>query len=136
MTEQIPAAKTGPGSASFVAGEPPGGAVRLAPLAVLAVVTLAVTIRDPHQHGSWGVCPTYAIFGIYCPGCGSLRALHDLATGHLGEAIGHNALVLPAMAFLAYAGLGRAGPGWARIWLIAMIAFTVARNFPGSPLAP
>ena len=36
----------------------------------LGLATLALHLRDPHAHGSWGLCPSAAI-GIYCPGCGA-----------------------------------------------------------------
>jgi hypothetical protein len=110
--------------------------VRLAPLLVLLAITGAVVVRDPHAHGSWGLCPTYALSGFYCPGCGSLRALHDLGTGHWLEAVGHNALVIPAILFAGYCAVRSPGRAWAWIWLLAFAVFTLVRNLPGNPLAP
>lgn len=110
-------------------------AARFAPLAAVLTITAAVLVRDPHQHGTWGVCPTYALIGVYCPGCGTLRALHDLGTGQWAESVGHNALVIPAVAFFAYAALRTPDRAWAWCWLGAVIAFAVLRNLPGSPLA-
>ncbi|MFI2707066.1 DUF2752 domain-containing protein, partial [Nocardioides sp. CER28] len=46
----------------------------------LGAATLALYLRDPHQRGSWGVCPL-SLAGIYCPGCGGLRAVNDLTHG-------------------------------------------------------
>jgi hypothetical protein len=103
---------------------------------VVALAAVAVTARDPHIHGSWGVCPTYAIFGIYCPGCGTLRALHDLVSGRTWESMGHNLLLIPALLFLCWGALARPGPRWSMVWLVALAGFTLARNLPGSPLAP
>lgn len=104
-------------------------------IAVLGIIG-AVVARDPHHQGSWGICPTYALFGIYCPGCGSLRALHDVGTGQWSEAIGHNALVIPAILFIGYSAWRTPGRAWPWIWLALFAVFTVARNLPGSPLAP
>ena len=67
----------------------------LAPAATiggLALATLALNLRDPHQHGSWGLCPS-AMMGIYCPGCGGLRAVNDLTHGDVGAALSSNILV-------------------------------------------
>ena len=109
----------------------------------------ALSWRDPHAGGSWGVCPVYGLTGQYCPGCGSLRAIHDLAEGRLGEAIGHNLLVVPALLWLGWWWLSRVTaamgaplaepPSSKRFcWtLLATLAiFTLLRNLPGSPLAP
>jgi hypothetical protein len=124
----------------------------LAPLASAAAAVLAVVAlswRDPHVGGSWGLCPVYGITGHYCPGCGSLRAIHDLATGRWGEVVGHNVLVVPALVWLgwwwlsrvaAVAGGSLAQPPSSRrscwILLAAVGAFTLLRNLPGSALAP
>lgn len=118
----------------MLSGATPAG--RLLPLAVLLVAGVAVALRDPHQHGSWGVCPTYALFGVYCPGCGSLRGLHDLQAGRVAESVGHNALIIPAILFLAWTVFRRPGRTWSYVWLGLFLVFTVARNIPGSPLAP
>ena len=109
---------------------------RLAPTGSILAAAIAVTIRDPHSPGSWGVCPTYAIFGVYCPGCGSLRGLHDLAAGNWFESVGHNALVVPGILFVAYSAVGRPGRWWSYLWLAAFITFTIARNLPNSPTRP
>ena len=48
-------------------------------------------------------CLFTAIFGVRCPGCGSLRALHALAHGDLKAALAFNAplvYVLPLIAAL------------------------------------
>jgi hypothetical protein len=107
----------------------------LASLAGVALLAVAVMVRDPHVPGTWGVCPTRALLGVDCPGCGSLRALHDLAAGHWVESFGHNALVLPAIAFVAFSAFGRPGNRWSMTWLVALLGFTLLRNLPNSPLA-
>lgn len=119
-----------------------------APAVALAGVTTLV-LRDPHGAGSWGTCPSLLLFGVYCPGCGSLRGLHDLATGQLFEAASHNLLLVPALAWTLWWWVAQVTAGHRRAvrppWdsasfcytLLAVLAvFTVARNLPGSPLAP
>jgi len=39
-------------------------------------------------------CPFYAATGAYCPGCGSQRAIHDLAHLRFSEALSHNFLMV------------------------------------------
>jgi hypothetical protein len=117
----------------------------------LGLATLALHLRDPHQHGSWGICPSAAM-GVWCPGCGGLRAVNDLTHGHLLEAASSNLAFMVALPFVLL-GLG--------IWIVgrwrgttidvpqravnlvcvaalaALAVFTVLRNLPaGSWLAP
>ena len=72
--------------------------LRFGPGLALVAALAAVCVRDPHRPGSWAACPTWALFGVACPGCGSLRALHDIGQGRWLESIGHNRLVLPGIA--------------------------------------
>lgn len=118
----------------------------------LALATLALHLRDPHQAGSWGFCPLHATTGLYCPGCGGLRAVNDLTNGDVGAALSSNLLVtlgIPvAVVLLAVWGLDRwtghrrrpAGRRWTQVTvaLVALFAvFTVVRNLPvGAWLAP
>jgi uncharacterized protein DUF2752 len=119
--------------------------------AALVAATVALHVRDPHVHGSYGLCPLYATTGIYCPGCGGLRGVNDLTDGHLGQAASSNLLLVLAIPFvvLAFARWGYAAwtgrdvapipamPQAVKTGLIVLaVAFTVARNIPGSWLAP
>jgi hypothetical protein len=123
-----------------------------ATIGALALATLALHVRDPHQHASWGLCPLYAATGIYCPGCGGLRAVNDLTNGHVGAAFSSNvvvtALIPVAIVLLAvwavdrWNGRTRHVP-WGRMRPLAvalitvLVAFTVARNTgAGAWLAP
>ena len=119
--------------------------------ASIAAATAALHVRDPHVTHSWGVCPLYALTGIYCPGCGGLRGVNDLTHGHVGQAASSNLLLvlaLPVAALLfarwtygAWTGREvRAVPVLPKSVTTGLIvlglAFTVARNLPGSWLAP
>lgn len=116
----------------------------------LAAATVALHLRDPHASGSWGYCPI-SLLGLYCPGCGGLRAVNDLTHGDLIGAASSNALLLLAMPFAvfllarwaidAWRGRQRGLPALSS-WPVLSVGialttvFTVARNLPGSWLAP
>ncbi|WP_413254481.1 DUF2752 domain-containing protein [Streptomyces europaeiscabiei] len=72
---------------------------------LLAAVALATALADPAQPGPFPACPFRAVTGLDCPGCGSLRALHQLTRGHMVAAADCNALLL---AFLPVAAGGMA----------------------------
>jgi len=91
-------------------------------------------------------CPVYEHAGVYCPGCGSLRATHRLLTGRFEDAFRHNALLValgvPLAAWywgeqFAIAGAGyRFRPLLRGAWLAwlalaLLLVFAVARNLPG-----
>lgn len=123
----------------------------LATIGGLAAATVALHYRDPHVSGSWGFCPSAAL-GFWCPGCGGLRAVHDLTDGDVVAAASSNLLlvVLAPVAVVAltwwlvvrWRGVELRPPrstvlvgGWAL--LAATGVFTLLRNTPAAPwLAP
>jgi hypothetical protein len=118
--------------------------------ALTAVAAGYVALVNPGTPGHYPVCPFRALTGYYCPGCGSLRGIHALLHGHLGEAFGYNVLsmsALPLLGYLWYSWFARtvrgrpkqrlAHPAW--IWSFAalVVVFWVVRNAPaGHVLAP
>ncbi|AXK86860.1 DUF2752 domain-containing protein [Nocardia farcinica] len=60
-----------------------------------AGVLVLLHVRDPHVEGSYGECPVYALFGVYCPGCGGMRAVHNLTDGRVLDSLHSNLLALP-----------------------------------------
>lgn len=107
-------------------------------------------MRDPHRAGSWGLCPS-SLLGVWCPGCGGLRAVNDLTHGDLAAAASSNLLLVllapAALALLAVWTVRRwqarplrsaaTVPGWSVGALLTLVAaFTVLRNLPGAWLAP
>ena len=128
--------------------------LRLIAWVLLPVTVLVLVYRcDPTTSGLYPPCPFHALTGLYCPGCGSLRALHQLLHGNLGLAFGLNALMVLSAPFLVYAflsqGLDALGrrvlprpflPSWT-IWSLlgVILAYWVLRNvpvYPFSVLAP
>jgi hypothetical protein len=120
-------------------------------ITALAAATVALHVRDPHVQHSWGFCPLYALTGIYCPGCGGLRAVNDLTNGHVGAAASSNLLLVVAIpvvvlllgrwTLISWRGTGEAVipplPRAVKVGLLVVVAaFWVARNLPGSWLAP
>jgi hypothetical protein len=98
-------------------------------------------------------CPFLWLTGWYCPGCGSLRALHQLLHGNVRAAFAFNPFAVLAFPFLTYGGASRAAyllncrhfpsiflPAWS-IWTLfsAIVLFGILRNLPLYPfhlLAP
>ena len=112
--------------------------------AAVAAGTAYVWAVDPNQPGHYPLCPTYAIAGIYCPGCGMLRATHDLAHLDVAGAFARNPLALPiylglVLLFARWVVARWRGeqlrwdpPRWMPAALaVAFVAYTVARNVPG-----
>ncbi len=117
----------------------------------LGAATLALHLRDPHEQGSWGLCPLAAV-GFDCPGCGGLRAVNDLTNLRFADAASSNLLFVAAIPVLAVVfWLWAAGRWSGRRWqpsdravtvgmlalVGAMVVFTALRNTAaGSWLAP
>src|ERR1700688_594290 len=80
-----------------------------APLVVAGSATwacAAIWAGDPATPGGpLPVCPTKALLGIDCPGCGSLRMLYSLMHGDVLAAVRFNALALAAVVLLVWAYL-------------------------------
>jgi hypothetical protein len=123
----------------------------------IIVLTLAALIYlrlfNPATTGLFPPCPFRFLTGLNCPGCGTLRGLHQLLHGHPIAALDLNPLLilgLPFMLyiFLSYALVALRGRGlpkafipspliWAMFWVI--ISFWILRNVPVYPftlLAP
>jgi hypothetical protein len=123
------------------------------PLSMLAAGVAAfavVALVDPNEPGHYPTCPFLALTGKFCPGCGSLRAMHALTHGDVAAAAGLNVLALASLPVLAliwllwvrrsWTGAPRAKTAPATlIWAlaVAVLVFGVVRNLPfGAALAP
>lgn len=95
------------------------------------------------------LCPFHAATGLWCPVCGSLRAVASLTRLDVAGALSSNLLVTALLPLLALAVLspavtsvtGRRVPAPTldnRAWVVLGVAFsvfTVWRNLPGLPLS-
>ena len=60
---------------------------------------------NPNQNAFYPRCLLHATTGIQCPGCGGLRATHQLLHGNLANAFALNALAICLLPFAAFFGL-------------------------------
>ena len=123
---------------------------RLPALATAASVVAvgAIAMRDPAVEGNWPSCPFFAMTGRFCPGCGSMRAIHALAHGDLTRALHSNVLLVvavPLMTYLLIRAWERGLRGsfesklpdpmatrWApMVTLVSLASFWLVRNVPG-----
>jgi hypothetical protein len=122
-------------------------------LAAIAVGAVLLEVFDPATSGIFPPCPVRYLTGWYCPGCGSLRAIHQLLHGNLRAAWALNPLTVVLLPFLTY-GLASFAlfklreqelpqpylrASWIRALCVVIILFGIARNLPVHPfdlLAP
>jgi hypothetical protein len=111
---------------------------------VMAAAAILATV-DPNESGHYPRCPFLAVSGFYCPGCGTLRAVHDGLHGDLHGAWARNplAVVMAPLLLLAWVcwGLRLAGydaphptrlrAGWIWALLSVVLGYWVLRNVPG-----
>jgi uncharacterized protein DUF2752 len=123
----------------------------LAAIATLAGVFGAVILFafEPGRSGfPYPTCLFHESTGLLCPGCGSLRALHQLLHGHFVAAFRCNALLVLSIPLLAWwalrrgvAAIGirpyalRLRPRW--LWSAGtlLILFGILRNLPYPPFS-
>jgi hypothetical protein len=136
-----PRIATGAGSSGLgKAGGAGGGGI--APAAALILYCF-----DPARVRLYPGCPFHQWTGLDCPGCGGLRAAHELLHGHLLAALHLNLLFvgsLPALAWLGFRWIRheRTGkpavivrPVWLWIYVAAWVTFGIVRNLPGTSFA-
>jgi Protein of unknown function (DUF2752) len=108
--------------------------------------TLVLALVDPNQSGHYPICPLKFLTGLDCPGCGGLRCVHALATGHPIQALDNNAFAVclfPFVIFLWLVWTVRSWRGDRRPVVIPPrllyavyalgILFAVVRNLPFVP---
>jgi hypothetical protein len=119
--------------------------------ALLAVVAgfAVLSLFDPAKHSFYPYCLFHRLTGLNCPGCGGLRALHQLSHGHLTAAFRLNALVVLGTPMAVSLGARRLWcwavgkpqppfvlrPGWLWLGLVVVIAFGILRNLPFAAFA-
>jgi hypothetical protein len=122
-------------------------------LLLFAAATILLRTLDPATSRMFPPCPFLYLTGLYCPGCGSLRAMHQLLHGNFHAAWAMNPLSVILFPFLAYGLLCEAifylsGQRLPQVTLTGasiravcavILLFAVARNIPFRPfdlLAP
>ncbi|MFT5424076.1 MAG: hypothetical protein ACI89L_001868 [Phycisphaerales bacterium] len=120
----------------------------VAGVVVLALVggLVLVALRPPEKVGWLPDCPSRAIAGVLCAGCGSTRAAHHLLHARVETALGYNPVAViigPPVLMIGlwqlgvFACRGRwpgsrvrlpAWTGWAV--LVALLLWSVLRNLP------
>ncbi len=132
-------------SPASTAARPTGLAIAVL---LAAAAGLVLFWFDPRQYHFYPVCLFHRATGLLCPGCGALRALHQLLHGHLAAAFRFNPMLvlsLPLLLwFAAKWGLRQARnepialsvrPTWLWLALGAVLVVSVVRNLPGAPFA-
>jgi hypothetical protein len=126
----------------------------LLPAAPLAAIGVLVLFRfNPTQYAFYPRCTLYVMTGIFCPGCGCLRALHELTHGHVLAALHDNLLLvlgIPLLAVDFWQYFYRRVTGhFSQLWvtrpvvfksvIAVIVLFTILRNIHAAPftwLAP
>lgn len=115
---------------------------------IVAAALTIIYIYHPGKSRIYPPCPFYALTGLFCPGCGSARALHQLLHGNFLAALDFNPLmvsVLPVIAYETWYELAspktnfRLRAVWVKTLLAAVVSFWILRNLPFYPfriLAP
>lgn len=104
---------------------------------------------DPADSNAFPPCPFHKLTGFYCPGCGSLRAVHQIIHGNIIAAFRLNPLAMILAPFLMYAFIRQLTgtlltkplpqpfirPLWIWILLGIIILYWIARNIPLWPFS-
>ena len=110
---------------------------RVLPAALVAAVVVVVFMINPAGNPLLPSCPLHTLTGMYCPGCGSTRALHQLLHGHLVAAFRFNPLMVATLPLLGALVLKRDSltvrPIWIWVLLGTVICFGILRNIPQYP---
>jgi hypothetical protein len=98
---------------------------------------------NPAQFGFYPRCALYESTGLLCPGCGTLRACHELLHGHVAAAFQLNALFVLSLPFFAWLGFRLivdqlqhrpsslvVRPFWLWLGFAVLLLFGIARNLP------
>lgn len=109
---------------------------------------------DPAYSRYFPPCPFHTLTGLFCPGCGSQRAFHDLLHGNVLSSADHNLLFTAALPILGYSAVAQVSTilfgkrmgqhlfystGFAVLVLVLVTAFWLLRNVNSVPftwLAP
>jgi hypothetical protein len=113
---------------------------QLTAVGVTGVLAVGVLATVPQAY--WPKCPIYWTTGIYCPGCGGLRATSALLNGDIVAAVNQNVFVFlaPVLVVVGFLVQRTKKPHLTKLFVafvaITALIYTILRNLPGSWLAP
>ena len=81
------------------------GGTPVALLLVAGAAAVVLYVFDPATAGFYPPCLFRSLFGFQCPGCGSLRAAHQLLHGDVAAAWALNRTVVVALPLAALVGV-------------------------------
>lgn len=120
----------------------------------VSALALLYFFVDARHSNLFPACPFFTLTHLYCPGCGSQRAISALLHADLLGAIDYNLMLVVSMplilysAFISVTNVFRAkpviqtifySPLFVRLFLVAVVLFGVLRNlafYPFTLLAP
>ena len=122
-------------------------------IAGLVAVFVILFLFNPSENPFYPRCALYTTTGFLCPGCGGLRAMHQLTHGHFLTALRYNPVAVLSLPFVAGWGLRQVwrrihgqpvhsitlSTFWLKVLLGVLIAFGILRNLrfpPFTYLAP
>lgn len=123
-------------------------------ITILSLLMILYFFADARNSLIFPRCIFNAVTGLYCPGCGSQRALSSLLHGELWQAINYNALFILCLPLLCYSSLIAVinisrkeqlvqhifySTLFVKVFLAAVIIFWIVRNlsfYPFNLLAP
>ncbi|MGH2809176.1 MAG: DUF2752 domain-containing protein [Actinomycetota bacterium] len=123
--------------------------IHLVAVALAPVGCAVLYLFDPSDTGLYPLCPFRVMTGLWCPGCGTTRAMSRLLHGRVADALTLNvlAVLMVPLALYAYASsmllvtrgtpLPRLAVSGAWLWALglAIVAFGILRNVPVYPFS-
>jgi len=127
---------------------------------LIAITTTVLTLAllyffiDARYTNFFPRCPFFTLTGLYCPGCGSQRAVSALLHGKFLQALNYNAILVASLPFIIYSAYVTTAnafgkhqkvqkifysPVFVKIVFCIVVIFAVLRNIPAYPftvLAP
>ncbi|MGD1103396.1 MAG: DUF2752 domain-containing protein [Terriglobia bacterium] len=114
------------------------------PVALVALAAGMLRVFNPATTWFFPPCPFRALTGFLCPGCGTLRALHELLNGNVGAAFKLNPLMMLLLPYVGYSGASSAleavfgkalprvfiRPAYIWILLAVILLYWILRNTP------
>ena len=108
--------------------------------AVICLIAAGILIAFSHCYLKiqrfFPICPSYTFFHVYCPGCGSTRAMYCLMHGNLVGFFRNNLMLLP---ILSVVGLLILWPDFKKHYIFLnvftwlLILYMICRNIPIYP---